>query len=71
MSWWKLNCKCSGQMLLFSTEIVIASFQEMYCSIAQPQVRISKRSSSKSPQLSSERQQGNGAVENKHLESRN
>jgi len=52
-------------------ETVIASFEEMHCSVAQSQLGILKRSSSKSPQLSSEREQGNGAVENKHLGSRN
>lgn len=55
------------KVFLFFTETAIASFEEMQCSVAQLQLGSLKRSSSKSPQLSCEREQGNGAVENKHL----
>lgn len=55
------------KVFLFFTEITIASFEEMQCSVAQLQLGSLKRSSSKSLQLSSEREKGNGAVENKHL----
>lgn len=43
------------EILLFSTETVIVKFEEMHCSVAQPQLGILKSSSSKSPQLSPER----------------